>query len=548
MLASYLHLMLEKYEMVLNELSMGYDRLFDIDIALRQACSHHQVGRLECAKAIYHQILAIEPENPDALHLLGVISHQNYNYKDGIELITRAIEIDPNQSSFFNSLANILKDSGQYQKALDAYNHAVIIDPQEELAHNNIGVLRHEQGQLGQAVDAYRKAIAINPNYFEGYSNLGVALREQGKLDQAVESYQQAIAINPDYSAGYNNLGTVLKEQGKLDQAIRAYRRAIKIDPNYIEAYNNLSHLELLRGNYTEGWHYYMARKMEPIDQLLSFDSSNTDLYQKNILFIHEQGLGDEIFFLRFVPQLKLRGAQVIYRPHPKLVNLVAKLTCIDKVIGSQDLSVEPDLTLALADLPFLMGMQDPTEIPPPISFPNIVEDRSYILDELADIGSPPYIGVTWCAGTKVSHRSRFLHLYKEIPLELIAVLLSNIDATVIILQRNSTNSELDRFNEYLGRKTHDFDRFDQDLENMAKLLVSLDEYIAVSNTNVHLRAAVGKTSRVLVPFPPEWRWMDAGTESTWYPGTALYRQSTSGDWAEGIQRLKNDLETEFWP
>ena len=82
----------------------------------------------------------------------------------------------------------------------------------------------------------------------------------------------------------------------------------------------------------------------------------------------------------------------------------------------------------------------------------------------------------------------------------------------------------------------------------MANLLASLDEYIAVSNTNVHLRAAVGKTSRVLVPFPPEWRRMDTGTESTWYPGTALYRQSTSGDWTEGIQRLKNDLETEFWP
>ena len=531
---------------VLDESPVGDDSLFNTEIALQQACFHHQAGRLEHAKAIYHQILEIEPENPDALHLLGVISHQNYNYNNGIKLITRAIEIDPNQSSFFNSLANIFKDSGQYQRALDAYNHAVTIDPEDELAHNNIGVLRHEQRQLSQAVDAYRKAIAINSNYFEGYSNLGVALREQGKLDQAAEAYQQAIAINPDYSAGYNNLGTVLKEQGKLDQAIRAYRRAIKIDPGYIEAYNNLSYLELLRGNYTEGWHYYMARKMERIDQLLPFDSSNTDLNQKNILFIHEQGLGDEIFFLRFVPQLKLRGAQVIYQSHPKLTNLVAKLTCVDRVIDSQGVSMEPDLTLALADLPFLMGMRDSTEIPPPISFPHILEDRVCILDELPGLGPPPYIGVTWHAGTKVSHRSRFLHLYKEISLELIADLLSNLDATVIILQRNSTSSERDRFNAHLGRKAHDLSRFDQDLENMAKLLVSLDEYIAVSNTNVHLRAAVGKASRVLVPFPPEWRWMDTGTESTWYPGTVLYRQSKLGDWTESIQRLKGDLETKF--
>ena len=192
------------------------------------------------------------------------------------------------------------------------------------------------------------------------------------------------------------------------------------------------------------------------------------------------------------------------------------------------------------------MGMRDPTEIPPPISFPHILEDRVCLLDELPGLGPPPYIGVTWHAGTKVSHRSRFLHLYKEISLELIADLLSNLDATVIILQRNSTSSELDRFNAHLGRKAHDLGGFDQDLENMAKLLVSLDEYIAVSNTNVHLRAAVGKASRVLVPFPPEWRWMDTGTESTWYPGTVLYRQSKLGDWTKSIQRLKDDLETKF--
>ena len=168
--------------------------------------------------------------------------------------------------------------------------HIVLINPKDELVHNNIGVLRHEQGKLDQAIDAYRKAIAINPNYFEGYSNLGVALKEQGNLDQAIDSYRQAITINPDYSEGYNHLGTALKEQGKLNQAIGAYQKAIKVDPNYIEAYNNLSHLELLRGNYAEGWHYYMARKMQPIDQLLSFGRSDTDLYQKKSCLFTNRG------------------------------------------------------------------------------------------------------------------------------------------------------------------------------------------------------------------------------------------------------------------
>ena len=83
---------------------------------------------------------------------------------------------------------------------------------------------------------------------------------------------------------------------------------------------------------------------------------------------------------------------------------MVTELTCIDKVISSQDLSIESDLTLSLADLPFLMDMKSTAEIPPPISFPDIVGDTSSILNELADCGPPPYIGVTWYAGTKTSH------------------------------------------------------------------------------------------------------------------------------------------------
>ena len=539
--------MSEKYEMILNEPDQDHSKLLcDTKIALQQACFHHQQGELEHAKVIYHQILAIEPENPDALHLLGVIAHQNHNYKDGIKLISRAIEIDPSQSSFFNSLANVLKESGQYQQALEAYNHAATINPQDALVYNNIGVLEHEQGKLDQAINAYRKAIAINPNYFEGYSNLGIAFKEQGKLDQAIESYQQAIVINPNYSAGHNNLGLALTEQGELDQAIDAYQQAIQADPYYIEAYNNMSYLELLRGDYAEGWYHYMARKIKPIDKLLPFDKSGTDLFQKKIFLIHEQGLGDEIFFLRFVPQLKLRKAYVIYQSHPKLVNLITQLAFIDQVVVSQNLPIKPDLTFSVADLPFLMGMKSIAEIPPPVFFPGVAEDRSMILGELVDYGPPPYVGVTWRAGTKTFRRTRFLYLHKEVSPEVIALLLKDIDATILILQRNPTRSELNEFDEHLGRKAHDLSRFNQDLDNMAKLLASLDEYIAVSNTNVHLRAAVGKTSRVLVPFPPEWRWMDTGTDSPWYPGTALYRQSMSGDWTESVRRLKDDLETQF--
>ena len=124
--------MSEKHGLSSNEPSQEHNKLFyDTKAALQQACLYHQQGNLAQAEVIYHQILAIEPENPDALHLLGVIAYQNHNFKDGIKLIFQAIEIDSSQSSFFNSLANALKESCQYQQALETYNHAATINPQD---------------------------------------------------------------------------------------------------------------------------------------------------------------------------------------------------------------------------------------------------------------------------------------------------------------------------------------------------------------------------------------------------------------------------------
>ncbi len=136
--------------------------------------------------------------------------------------------------------------------------------------------------------------------------------------------------------------------------------------------------------------------------------------------------------------------------------------------------------------------------------------------------------------------------LLKEAPLTGLAMLLRPVNGTFLALQRTPEADAIDQLSEGLGRPAHDFTALNDDLEEMLALLSLMDEYVTVSNTNVHLRAGTGRTSRVLVPNPPEYRWMAEGEESPWFPGCKLYRQKVDGDWEEALAALGEDLVQAF--
>ena len=157
----------------------------------------------------------------------------------------------------------------------------------------------------------------------------------------------------------------------------------------------------------------------------------------------------------------------------------------------------------------------------------------------LAGFGPPPHIGVTWRAGSRDRHRL----LYKYAPIEALAGALRPAPGTIVALQRAPDAGEVELLGAALGRPVLDLTALNADLEAMLALVGALDDYVSVSNTNVHLRAALGRTSRVLLPNPPEFRWMARGRESPWFPGTTIYRQGSDADWAPALADLARDLE-----
>jgi protein O-GlcNAc transferase len=239
------------------------------------AVKHHQEGRLAEAEACYRRVLAAQPNNADALNMLGVVALQSGRGDVAVEMIRQAIKKNgTNPAYFYNlsialraqgrlseavtaarqaiglkpdmaeahfSLASYLHDVGKLEEAVAAYRQAIRFQPGMAQAHCNLGDALRRQRRLGEAAAACREAIRLDPALPVAHCHLGCALYDQGKSEEAVAEFEHAIRLAPGFAEAHCYLGTVLCRQGKLEEAITATRRAIQIRPAYVEAYSNLA-------------------------------------------------------------------------------------------------------------------------------------------------------------------------------------------------------------------------------------------------------------------------------------------------------------------
>lgn len=208
--------------------------------ALRLAIRHHQSGQLAQAEAIYRQILQVQPEHPDALHLLGVIAHQVGQHEAAVDMIGKAVKLAPQSPEYPANLGESLRALGRLDEAVAAYRKAIRLNPKFAPAYNNLGITLKQQGKDTEAIAAYRRAIAVKPDYPQALNNLAIALKDQGDLAGAIEHYRRAIALDPASAEAHNNLGVALKEQGLPDQALECFRQAITLKADFAEAYEGL--------------------------------------------------------------------------------------------------------------------------------------------------------------------------------------------------------------------------------------------------------------------------------------------------------------------
>jgi predicted O-linked N-acetylglucosamine transferase (SPINDLY family) len=241
-----------------------------ISQALSTALAHHQAGRLDLAQAIYQRILAAEPDEPDALHLSGLVIHQQGQSERALGLIARAIALRPQMAAYHSNQGEVLRALGRHHEALASYQRALALEPDAAPTHNNLGIVLHTLERADEAVACFRRAIELQPNYAEAYSNLGSTLAKLGQTGEAIACLQQALQLQPQQAAAYTNLGVALLAQGRASEAIVCLRRAVDLQPDLAEAHANLGNALRTQSQFQESIDCYRrAIELVPGDAAL---------------------------------------------------------------------------------------------------------------------------------------------------------------------------------------------------------------------------------------------------------------------------------------
>ncbi|MFS8906391.1 tetratricopeptide repeat protein [Synechococcus sp. O70.2] len=240
---------------------------------LEAAIRQHEAGDLQQAEGAYRQVLALQPEQPDALYFLGILCYQTGRLEEAAAHLAKAAQLRPDQAAFQSNLGAVYQALGKLEAAIGCYRQAVALQPDHLQAFYNLGLCHFQLGQYDQAELYYRRALALQPQdpqiltdlahierqkgrlataidhleqalalefTPERAQELAELCREAGQLERSVELYRQLLEQDPQRPELHNGLGLTLAEQGKWEEAIAAFRRALELDPQRVEAHINL--------------------------------------------------------------------------------------------------------------------------------------------------------------------------------------------------------------------------------------------------------------------------------------------------------------------
>ncbi len=489
----------------------------------------------------YRSALAAAPGHPDALRGLARLYREACRWEKGLVAYDAAIAALPGEAALHNERGIVLLKLDRPEDAEAAFRVALETDPDCTDARINLGSALCLAGRATDGVAVLEQALAAGSDDADTLSNLGAAFSDAGLNDRATAALQQALAKDANHADAMHNLGRIHQEAGRLDDAIALYDRAIAAAPNHADARCTRATANLSTRRFTQGWADYLCRPSTK-DLHRFYRSPLPDRMDgQHVLVERDQGLGDEIFFLRFLPALRARGARVTYIPSPRLAAMLQRAGLADRVLGTGETADRTDLHVSVGDLPYLLGYGDEDPLPPSIRLMPLPERVDALRARLATFGPPPWVGLTWRAGTTGQRQA----LSKEAPEIVLARTLAGAcgrAATWIALQRLPIEGEMEAIAAALNAPLHDMTEANSDLEEVLARVSVLDDYICVSNTNLHFRAACGGSCRVLVPHPPEFRWTTAAGPSPWFPDMPTYRQRIDGSWDDALATLAVDL------
>jgi tetratricopeptide (TPR) repeat protein len=475
-------------------------------------------GQPERAIAYFQQALGLRPDAVELHNNLGTALQDLGRLDEAIARYRLALALRPDAVETLDNLAGALRAQGQLEMAQASYERALAVEPNRVESHIGLGVVLRDEGRLEDAVARYGQALALMPDHPETRNNLGVALVDLGRADEAITHYGRALAVQPDRAETHYNLGIALARQGRHAEALACYGRALALKPDYAEAHFNRSLALLLTGELDEGWHEYewrftVARYDRKFDRPLW---SGEPLAGQRILVHAEQGLGDTLQFVRFVPAVAERGGRVVLEVPQPLVRLVRTVAGGPEVVPAGDPLPAFDCHCPLLSLPRVFKT-NLTTIPNTVPYLSVPEEASAAWAERIATIPGLRVGVVW-AGTTVA----------AIDLQLLRPLWEIAGISWFSLQMGDQSGDIALLD---GVRIADLSPWLADFAETAAAVCQLDLVITVDTSVAHLAGALGRPTWLLLPNRPDWRWLLDREDSPWYPTARLFRQRQAGDW-----------------
>lgn len=526
--------------LIFHALALREDAHFLGNLGLVLAASQ----RLPEAEAAYRRAIKLKPDYVDAYNNLGNLLKENNRFPEAEIAYRRALELKPDFALASLNLGLVLTELGMIHEAEAAYRQALVANPDFTPAHNALGLLLHEMKCLPEAEVIYRRAVELAPASSLAHNNLGTLLLETKRFAEAEEAYCHAIQLSPNFEEAHSNLGLLFKETKRLPEAEAAYRRVLELKPGYAAARWNLSCLLLSQGRYSEAWPHHEAR-YDPSRKEAGVGPLNLPYPQwqgeslagKSLAIWPEQGFGDYIQFIRYVPLLKDQGATRI------TVVCRAPLKALLETVEGVDAVVTDFSTVPLHDywsFPLSFPLHFCTTldtIPNRLPYLKVSTARvNQWRDRIPTEGIK--IGLVWKGS--IAHKN---DINRSLPsLNTLAPILSAPGVTAISLQMGQDRNEPMRSLPnppviFIGDEINDF-------ADTAAIVSLLDLVICVDTAVAHVAGALGKPCWVMLPdFGTDWRWLLDRTDSPWYPKVLrLFRQSQHGNWNDVVAEMATNL------
>ncbi len=505
---------------------------------LQQAEQLRQQGQLAKAKDLCQQVVAAQPRNADALHLLGIVLHQSGQPAEAIQMLQRAVAANPAVPLYHSNLGEMLRLAGRFDEAVAAGRRAVELHPGYAHGLNNLGIAHYDRREYEAAADCYRRALARDPGFAEAHNNLGNAYRALHKLEESIACFDRALKLKPGYVDAIANQASALHLIGRYDDAIAAYQRAIAMQPMHANAHSGVGLLYLMNGNFADGWYEYewRSRSSEGATPVLPGAVwGGESLAGRRILVYSEQGFGDALQFSRYLPLLQERGATVILRIPAPLKSLMAESMPWLQVSSDNKAPLPAyDCHCALLSLPHRLETRLDTI---PANVPYLRAPEAAVSRWASRIEAAPgelKVGIVW-AGSKLHVND----MNRSIPLSSWAPILGVEGVRFFGLQ---VGDEVRQLAAAGVRNVDDVSPFLTEYAETAAAIEHLDLVISVDTSVVHLAGALAKPTWLLLPWVPDWRWLRDREDSPWYPTMRLFRQPLRFAWAPVMTRVAQEL------